>query len=233
MARRLSQFSAWQAAANGVVYARRTVLAIAAVLSFVAMPIAYAEGERLTEEEATQFIMDLAARAASTLGPSEQDLVKREEALRNLLRGGFEIPFIAQLSLGKHWRRVAKDEKAAYTELFGEFLLMTYGSKLATFDKDKFEVVGAVPRGQKDMVVQTKILQPSGPPIKAGWRVRKFDGEPRIIDILVEGVSMVLNQRQEFSAVLSKDGVRGLMAMLRARTQRLPVEGPTGDSQKS
>ena len=141
-------------------------------------------------------------------------------------KANFEIPLIARIALGKHWRRTSQSDRVTYTAVFGEFLLLTYGSKLAAFERDKFEVVGAVPRGRRDIVVQTRISQPSGSPIKAGWRVRLFKGEPRIIDIVIEGVSMALNQRQEFASVLTRNGLGGLMEMLRARTQRLPVEGP-------
>ena len=196
-----------------------------AALMFAVSPVR-AAGERPSPEQAKAFLSDLANHAAMVLEKNDEPLAKREAALRDLLKGSFEIPLIARIALGKHWRRTPKSDRAVYTEVFGEFLLRTYGNKLAAFDRDTFEVVGAVPRGKRDVVVQTRILQENGPPIKAGWRVRLFQGEPRIIDIVIEGVSMALNQRQEFAAVLTKGGLGGLMEMLRARTQRLPVEGP-------
>jgi phospholipid transport system substrate-binding protein len=188
---------------------------------------------RVEEAAAKAFLNDLASNAALTLSAPDQTLAQREEALRTLLRGGFAIPFIARLALGKHWRRISQGDKAAYVALFGEFLLRIYGSKLATFDRERFTVVGADPRGKQDVVVETRILQSGGLPVKAGWRVRLIDGEPKIIDIVIEGVSMALNQRQEFASVLSRDGINGLMAILRARTQRLPVEAPNAKTQQS
>ncbi len=67
------------------------------------------------------------------------------------------------------------------------------------------------------------IDRPSGPPIEAEWRVRTTENRYRIIDITVEGVSMVITQRSEFSAVIQRNGFEGLIAVLRARTSKLPV----------
>ena len=203
----------------------RLWLLFAAVFVLALTPAVNAE-ERPSPDQAKAFLSTLANDAAHLLANAERPLAEREEALRALLKANFEIPLIARIALGKHWRRTSQSDRVTYTAVFGEFLLLTYGSKLAAFERDKFEVVGAVPRGRRDIVVQTRISQPSGSPIKAGWRVRLFKGEPRIIDIVIEGVSMALNQRQEFASVLTRNGLGGLMEMLRARTQRLPVEGP-------
>ena len=50
------------------------------------------------------------------------------------------------------------------------------------------------------------------------WHVRKIDGRYRVIDIMVEGVSMAVTQRSEFASVARRDGLDGLLAILRART---------------
>lgn len=201
-------------------------VALVALVMAGLVPVANGQ-ERPGKERASLFLTTLASEAAEALSDTDKPLAEREEVLRVLLKRGFEIPLIARISLGKHWRRASKSDRLVFTEVFGEFLLRNYGSKLAAFDQEKFEVTGAEPRGKRDTVVLTRIMQPRGPPIKAGWRVRLFNGEPRIIDIVIEGVSMALNQRQEFAAVLVKDGLGGLIEILRARSQRLPVEGPS------
>ena len=72
-------------------------------------------------------------------------------------------------------------------------------------------------------MVKTNIVQPGGPPIKANWRVRPLNGEYKIIDIMVEGVSMAVTQRSEFNAVVRRQGMRGLLQTLRARTEKFGV----------
>ena len=57
----------------------------------------------------------------------------------------------------------------------------------------------------------------------AGWRVRNFDGKDKIVDVVAEGVSMTVTQRQEFAAVTQSRGLEGLLQILRARAERLPA----------
>ncbi len=82
-------------------------------------------------------------------------------------------------------------------------------------------MVSERPTGAKDVVVSTRIDRPSGPPIAAEWRVRATDNRLRIIDVSVEGVSMVVTQRSEFASVIQRNGVEGLIEVLRAHTTKM------------
>lgn len=182
---------------------------------------------RPSAAEASAFIEELVAGASGALSTSEGSLEAREAAFRELLRDGFDMPYIARIALGKHWRRVDGAEREAYVELFSEFVLKTYAPRLGGFQPERFHVNEALERGTADMLVRTSIDQEGGPAIDAAWRVRMVDGKLRIIDIMVEGVSMVINQRNEFQAVVARNGMTGLMELLRARTERLSVEPPS------
>jgi phospholipid transport system substrate-binding protein len=63
----------------------------------------------------------------------------------------------------------------------------------------------------------------SGPEFKAGWRVRLIDGKHKIIDVMVEGISMAVSQRQEFASVLKRNGVERLLQILAAKVGRMPA----------
>ena len=71
--------------------------------------------------------------------------------------------------------------------------------------------------------METEIVRPSGPPITAEWRVRVIDGKYRIIDIAIEGISMAVTKRSEFSAVIQSSGIDGLIAALRLRANKIPA----------
>ena len=93
---------------------------------------------------------------------------------------------------------------------------------------ENLTIVSEQPAGKKDIVVRTRIDRPSGPPIKADWRVRTTENRYRIIDIMVEGISMVLTQRSEFGALIKRKGMNGLLAVLRARVDRMPATASAG-----
>jgi len=181
--------------------------------------------ERPTAERAQAFMTELVGSASAALTAPGQTLKQREEAFRELLRRGFDMPFIARISLGRNWKAIDAADQKIFIELFGEFVLKTYAPRLGSFDPKLFHVESAEDKGRVDTLVNTRIDQAGGGgAIRAGWRLRLVNGEPRIVDIIVEGISMTLNQRSEFASVVSRDGVSGLIEMLRARTETLSVE---------
>jgi phospholipid transport system substrate-binding protein len=192
--------------------------------TLLGVPPVLAANERPDREMAMTFMSDLVAEASAAMNDGAGTLASREAAFRDLLGRGFHMELIAQVSLGKFWRRATPPERDAYVALFREFVLKSYGPRLASFDPKLFEVKDAVERGEQDVLVKTHINRSGGNPLEAGWRIRLVDGKPKIVDIVVEGVSMAINQRSEFVSVASRSGMTGLMEMLRARTQRLSVQ---------
>ena len=209
----------------------RPVARLTGVLQLLAVCMALmwtagAHAERPSPDAAKSFLKDLVSMAASAMQGDGGNLAHREAVYRNLLADGFDMAFIARVSLGKHWRKISKAERQAYVGVFSEFILKSYAPALGGFDPANFHVNDAIERGKRDILVQTNIVQPSRSPISAGWRIRNVEGKLQIIDIIIEGVSMALNQRREFQGVVAKSGMSGLMEMLRARTERLSVEPP-------
>ena len=99
--------------------------------------------------------------------------------------------------------------------------MQTYAARLGGYSGETLTVIGARAANDKDFIVSTHLVRPSGPAIAADWRVRVIDGQYRIIDIMVEGISMAITQRSEFASVVKRDGIDGLLTILRARTTKI------------
>ena len=176
-----------------------------------------------TADGAARFIHQFGNRAIETLRMSGLTLDQREARFRGLLSEGFDLAFIGRFVLGKYWRAATPDQQADYLELFGEYVLQTYSARLGGYSGETISVVGARQANDKDAVIRTQIDRPSGPPIVADWRVRMTGGQYRIIDVIVEGISLAVTQRSEFASVVRRDGIEGLLAILRARTTKIPA----------
>ncbi len=198
---------------------RRAVLA---GLMATALPLGRARSDE-GEEQARRLIEALAGRALTTLRRGDIGLEQRETEFRAILGDGFDLDFIGRFVMGQHWRGATATQQEEYLALFREFVLMTYAARFGGYKGESLVVVGARRASDKDVVVATEMTSPNGGPIGAGWRVRVVDGRPRIIDVAVEGVSMALNQRQEFDAVVARHGIDGLIAMLRARIGKVSI----------
>ena len=176
---------------------------------------------RATVNDAAHFISQLGNQAIDTLRATNLTLDQREARFRGLLSQGFDLRFIGRFVLGRHWRGATPDQQNDYIALYGEYLLQIYSARLGGYSGETLTVTGARQANDKDIIVSTVLERPSGSSIVADWRVRAIDGRYRIIDIAVEGVSMAVTQRSEFASVVRRDGIDGLLTVLRARTTKI------------
>lgn len=168
--------------------------------------------------EAQAAVRALGEDALSVLreGLNEQQLTER---FRTMLNRGFDVPFIARFVLGRYWRVATPAQREEYVRLFEELIVQTYVDRFQTYSGETFEVQSARQEG-RDIFVQSRIMRPGdAPPIKVDWRVRERDASYKIIDVVVEGVSMAITQRNEFASVIQRKGgrIEGLLEELREK----------------
>lgn len=179
-----------------------------------------AQANAAETDQAEAFVQDLAASGVAMLENGNYTASERELQFRKLVKKGFALDAIGKFVVGRYWREMNKDQQAEYLELFSEWLLKTYANRLGGYSGQTLEIAKSIETDSryKDVIVSTQIALAAGQqPISADWRVRKFGGEYKIIDVSVEGASMVATQRREFEAVIRKVGVDGLMNELRDR----------------
>jgi phospholipid transport system substrate-binding protein len=144
---------------------------------------------------------------------------QKYERLVTLLNGPIDLDLVARLILGRHWRTASEPQRTEYIELFRAFALHTLASRLDVYGGQGFEITGAKVVGRDDALVSTRILS-DGPPVAVDWRVRQRDDASMVaIDVIVEGVSLIVTQRSEFGAVVERRGLDGLLAELRRRAE--------------
>ncbi len=193
---------------------------------FLALSVVLAPAAQATPPEgAKSHIETLGQQAISTLQRADIGLAEREALFAGVLEQGFALQLIGRFVLGKYWRTATPEQKADYQRLFTRFVIKTYAARIGGFSGTTFKVTKTVPVGEEDVLVTTQIDRPSGAPLVAGWRVRLIEGQHKIIDVMVEGISMAATQRQEFSSVVKSRGLAGLLEILRARTQTLAASG--------
>ena len=180
--------------------------------------VAVANAALASGKDAAQFVDRLGNQTIETLSAPDLTLDQRRDRFRGLLIQGFDIPFIGRFVIGRYWRAATPDQRGDYMALYNEFFLQTYASRIGEYSGQTFNVTGARQANAKDFVVRTEIKRPGGQPFNADWRVRKIDGGYRVIDIMVEGISLAVTQRSEFASVTQRVGLDGLIVTLRTRT---------------
>lgn len=168
---------------------------------------------------AVSFMEQLGNETVATFADKSLSRDQALDRFRVLLNRGFDVPYIGRWVLGRYWNVATPQQQAEYQQLFERLIIRTYAERFAEYSGETFKITGSRPEGSNDTTVTTQIIRPSGPPVNVSWRVRKRDSDYRIIDILVEGVSMGVTQRQEFASVVEQNGGRidGLLQALRSR----------------
>ncbi|MBL4666654.1 MAG: ABC transporter substrate-binding protein [Sneathiella sp.] len=183
----------------------------------VSVPHAYAE--TTVETSAIDLVEKLGKEVVELLSKSDLSESDKKTGFTKIIARDFNMPLIGRFVLGKHWRKSSTDQQAEFQELFQEYIITTYQKRIGDYSGENLKIVKARALNKKEVLVNSHILRPQGPPIKLGWRVRKSkDGDQKIIDLIVENVSMALTHREEFSAVVSKNGgdVEALLEKLRS-----------------
>ena len=169
-------------------------------------------------DKARIFIESLAERAISTLAVTDIDRDQREERFRSLLAEHFDVRFIGRWVLGHYWKKATAAEQDEYLQLFEDLIVVIYANRFSEYKGETLSVLKTVAGGKRDIIVRTEIIQPDGSrAARLDWRVRPHEGGLKIVDIMVEGISMGLTQRKEFASVIRKNGghVEALLVELR------------------
>jgi phospholipid transport system substrate-binding protein len=167
--------------------------------------------------EAGTFITTLADRAIAGLSDKTASRPDRESRFRALLTDGFDVPHIARFVLGRYWRVASEAERAEYLQLFEDFIVHSYSQRFGEYAGENLRVMHARATPDNEALVLTDLLRPSGPPVKVEWRLRRDGATFKITDVIVEGVSMSITQRDDFSATIQRSGGRvdALLGLLR------------------
>jgi phospholipid transport system substrate-binding protein len=148
----------------------------------------------------------------------EDKTEQRREILREAIYERFNFTLMSRLSLGKNWRERTEEEKEVFTELFGKLLEQSYASKIESYTDEKVEFLKERISGNKAQI--NTMLVGNTTKIFIDYRLyEEDDGQWRIFDIIVEGVSLINNYRSQFSEIIQKENFEKLIEKLKDMTK--------------
>lgn len=170
---------------------------------------------------ADDFIRTVGQQALESLTGKELSDDQRQDRFRAILNRKFEVSSIARFTLGRFWRRTSKEQRKEYIGLFEDFIVQAYAAHFKEYSGEVFTVGEVREINERDSLVQSELALKDGRKIVVHWRVRG-KSDPKIIDVIVEGVSMVITHRDEFSSIISRNGgkIDGLLTALRKKTRK-------------
>ena len=166
--------------------------------------------------DARAFVERFTTEAQVLLTDAEIGDGERAAVFRGLLDSGFDFEVITRFILDEHWYRASEDERAAFQRVFADYLFTIYQGHLGGIEGVKLEVIAARPKGDNGARVASRVRNGMGAGLSVEWRLWQAEGSWRIVDLLVQGVSLVKAYREQFASLVddSPDDVASVLTAL-------------------
>jgi len=190
-----------------------------AMLVVVVVGFAAPGAGAMTESEAgaRAVIAETVEQVLAVLRDKSTPTEDRIRSLEQIVYGRFDLYVMSRLVLARNWKRFSETQKAEYVEEFKRYLTNSYGSRIERYDQQEVNIIGEREEPRGDVVIQTKIVGGEFEGALVDYRLRKENGDWRVIDVVIEGISMVSNYRDQFKSIVSSGGPELLLEKLREK----------------
>ena len=164
------------------------------------------------------FVQSTVNRASEALNNkfSKEEKIER---LKEIASETVDINGIGYYTLGAYRKNINEDQKKEYSNLFEQYFLKSFASRLAEYSNPEIEVLSKKKLNENyTLVYSILVATEQRPEVKVDWRVyTKNPDNPLIRDLIIEGLSLVRTQKEEFSSIIqSNDGdINALFSTLR------------------
>jgi phospholipid transport system substrate-binding protein len=173
-------------------------------------------------EDAPRAVVERMTNAAITvLGDRSLAVEDKRHRLEEIIYREVDFDTMSRLVLARNWSRFTPEQQTEFVKLFKAHLSITYGNNIENYKNERVAIVGEREEARGDWTVQSKILRGGGSSdILVDYRLRKADVVWKIIDIIIERVSLVANFRSQFQDILGGGAPDKLLQVLRDKNAR-------------
>ena len=143
------------------------------------------------------------------------DQARIREVMEAKLAPNFDFERMTALAMGRNWRDATPEQQKRLTVEFKTLLVRTYSGALTQYRDQTidYKPLRADPNAS-EVLVRTEVIRQGQPPVQIDYGMEKKDGAWKAYDVVVGGVSLVTNYRDEFTEQVRAGGIDGLMKTL-------------------
>lgn len=171
-------------------------------------------------ETPVQVVQQTADSVVAVLADKSLSSAEKRRKVEDIVYAHFDFETLSRLVLARNWKQMSAAEQAQFVDEFKKHLSITYGKNVETYNNERAVVTGERQETGADWTVKTKIVRPNANDILVDYRLRKEDGTWRVIDVIIEGVSLVANFRSQFQEIITHDGPAKLIQLLRDKNAK-------------
>lgn len=140
---------------------------------------------------------------------------QRRQKLRSVISGHFDFAEMARSALGFHWRSLSEQQRREFVPVFTSLMEEAYMSRIESYSGQQIQFLREISEGSGYSEVYTNILQEGAQPISVNYRLEQTDSGWKVYDVMVDGISLVENYRNQFNRVINRNGYDWLVERIK------------------
>lgn len=154
-------------------------------------------------EEADVFVREVTSDGIEEIINANVSQKVKDERFEKLFNSSLDLDFIGQFVLGRYWRTATPEQRRAFIKVYRELNIKTWSARFDEFKGKSFVFTGSTPSTSKNQVfINSTVSMGEGEPAKVVWRVKQSGNNFKIVDIIIENVSLAITARNEYTAFI-------------------------------
>ncbi len=171
-------------------------------------------------KKALEFVKNVTTQGIEQIINANVPQAEKDKRFAKLFNEALDLDFIGQFVLGRNWRTATPQQRKDFIAVYRELNISTWSKRFDEFKGKDFIFNGTSPSNSKGQIfVNSTVPMDQGEPAKVVWRVREKNGQFKIVDIIIENVSLAITARNEYTAFIKNNpgGVDALIANLKSK----------------
>ncbi len=173
--------------------------------------------------KAEEFVQKVTKEGIEEIINANVSQTVKDERFEKLFNNALDLNFIGQFVLGRYWRTATAEQKKEFISAYRELNIKTWSQRFDEFKGKNFIFKGTTPSNSANQVfVNSVVPMEQGEPAKVVWRVKQTGNNFKIVDIIIENVSLAITARNEYTAYIktAPGGIDDLIKDLQNKTKK-------------
>lgn len=201
----------------------RRFLSGVAVVALVAAASSL-RAEDVPEIPARQVVQTALELVIEILNEKDSSEDSRRDRIADIAYARFDFDTMSKLVIARPWRKFSDAQRTEFIAEFKTHLARSYGRRLSRYEDVNVQVTSEVPEQRGDITINSEVVGGQFDGAVMAYRMRVRDGEWKVIDVIIEGVSLVSNFRSQFKPIVARGGAEELLRRLEDKNDALQEE---------
>lgn len=200
---------------------KKLIAVVFAVL--LASPVVAQEAPDALVKRVTEEVLEIVRKDKDIQNGSTQKAV---ELVDQKVLPHFDFRHMTALAVGKDWKKASPAQQQQLTAEFKTLLVRTYSNALTSYKNQKIVYKPfRMNAGDSEALVRTEVIQPGSKPVPIDYNLEKAEAGWKVFDVVVAGISLVTNYRDQFAQEVRNGGIDGLIAAIAGKNKSLAGGG--------